>query len=679
MNIVAVMATATQTQSQPNWQFPATTNNIQSAPSVRSGQSPAITQKPITPIKSPTPTNKFNLEHSTFSQVRKKLEESRKLFLRQQNTGGDEEEDRLCEEKSIIEVKPTKNDVQSKKEVLTRLSSASSNQNTDDVNPRRPTKKISFKIRKNASIYRRKAPEPKLNLVQELTKKYNELDEQRGTTTTEKARVIKRNSQNLKRRPSAKETQKKIDTKAKESNNSVKAAIAIFEQKCTLKSPKSESTPSGGVSDGVKPQVAAKTFDAKAIAMRNQEKRMRLQKKLNNGGNTCGTIDGDRIVEMPRCNSAIVTDLRNDNNNRRGNVDDASPSVVSSIASGNRDTSAPTDDHKMDACDVTDELQVVSLPMATLKRCESNYECQKFARYQQTRLSSSKLSELIDTTVNKVDYECKTTDGVSIYTLDVKKVENDTLDDDYEFVVPPEDDSNNITLNNDDKKVESEEVPPLPPRTNKISQIYTTLATPTPPVDQIINNTTDDDYEIPEVPPETPQEDSHEENIYESLSRCSRQSSDRFRSRKSSAGLSRNQHEPLPPRPPSSASSTPSIEYENDESNYYESIYSKRDDNYESIYGGSRLECDKKRNSISVHSVQSDQQSNSIYGRSITSWAEEVLDTYIGGGSCASFSGSSQNGGSVKAVSELSGCSDDWVDISDHECDDDARKNKFVM
>ncbi|KAF5272139.1 hypothetical protein FQA39_LY01221 [Lamprigera yunnana] len=118
----------------------------------------------------------------------------------------------------------------------------------------------------------------------------------------------------------------------------------------------------------------------------------------------------------------------------------------------------------------------------------------------------------------------------------------------------------------------------------------------------------------------------------------------------------RKQGEPLPPRPPS-RNSYYTMQNSENISNCYESIYNTNvkneeivSNNYESIYGcnthNQQWESTSNRDSM----LSADQQSNSLYSRSLSGWHNE--DTYIG-----------------KAISDLSGSdkSDEWIDISDTE------------
>ncbi|RZC38474.1 uncharacterized protein BDFB_001401, partial [Asbolus verrucosus] len=118
----------------------------------------------------------------------------------------------------------------------------------------------------------------------------------------------------------------------------------------------------------------------------------------------------------------------------------------------------------------------------------------------------------------------------------------------------------------------------------------------------------------------------------------------------------RQQMEPLPPRPPS-RSSYCTIQNGENVSNCYESIYNAEsksnadvESTYESIYGCQiRDGGGSNRDSL----VSSDQQSNSLYGRaSLVGWGDDGNNPYNG-----------------KATSDLSSSdrSDDWVDMTDNE------------
>lgn len=122
--------------------------------------------------------------------------------------------------------------------------------------------------------------------------------------------------------------------------------------------------------------------------------------------------------------------------------------------------------------------------------------------------------------------------------------------------------------------------------------------------------------------------------------------------------LPRRQEEPLPPRPPPSRNSYCGELV----SNCYESIYNGGDSksNYESIYSCRMTAWEVGSNRESLAS--SDQQSNSLYGRSIVSWTNDDVAVYNG-------IASSDRSSSDK--------SDEWVDVSDEE--NRQRPAGFVM
>lgn len=120
---------------------------------------------------------------------------------------------------------------------------------------------------------------------------------------------------------------------------------------------------------------------------------------------------------------------------------------------------------------------------------------------------------------------------------------------------------------------------------------------------------------------------------------------------------------PLPPRPPSRESYC-TVKQDEDNSTY-ETIYVgpvhrhqlEDENNYETIYA-KNWSVASNRDSI----VSSEQQSNSLYGRSIRSWSEEVFSAY-------------------KATSDLSSSekSDEWIDISDNEENKKSSSTGFVV
>lgn len=635
------------------------------------------------------------------AKLRQSLEESRKAFL------------------NLFTESNTKENAtnETKENVVCQEQQQQHHQQQQQRKP--PTKKISFKIKKTSSIYKRTPNTAKLtaNNVAQLTNKFNNLLNEHKNVVLEKptiAKLVRKvnnmdNSLKVTRKPSVKIKPTKFDEKTvyvikktslnrkvsvkkiakreyQSDNNSnkmcvrakisylespknltkrteldfydterliyvpksptagtVRAAIEIFEQR-TTKTPEKEIA-KDPPKILPKPQVPAKNFSQKqkVILMKNAEKNSKL----------------------------FCVDKCKENN---------------------------------DLCNEkteTDEVQIINIPLVPPRKCESNYEAIKritppkivvtqekpVIRIKQT----SEANVLIDHKPNNSFLWRKNSlpsisSLQSQYDFNLESNENKlTTNEDFRIVEAKNDFSNftnwedlydtveatigqitNVDEESAISDIQKNELP-LPPK-----KIYKRKLSLPKDIDDKTSTTSSNDHEyeycdyqdLEECKSDdgyeycsTPQTETVKENLYETLPIPQQQQ----KTQKPSITI-----RPLPPRPPSRESY---CTIKNDEDNSaYETIYISStnnkihdDSNYESIYS-----CNKQwsiasnRDSI----VSSEQQNNSLYGRSIRSWSDEVLPIYSG-----------------KATSDLSSSdkSDEWVDISDNEENKKSNSTAFVV
>ncbi|KAK5645320.1 hypothetical protein RI129_006620 [Pyrocoelia pectoralis] len=305
-----------------------------------------------------------------------------------------------------------------------------------------------------------------------------------------------------------------------------------------------------------------------------------------------------------------------------------------------------------------EEVQILNIPLVMPRRCDSKYETVNLRKISPTEHSvlESKL-ETVNTLVRpnssflwrqksleaQIDWK-SLYDVVGTVPQEVKPVPP---------AIPPRPTSLNLTKKPSTSKPINKKKMPLP--TEHAEKIYEELAV-SGCDDSVsghnyeycrslskyedIEQKSDDGYECFDPPADSSPKKCDREEIYETLP-CQIPM--------------RKQEQPLPPRPPSSI-----IQKGELVSNCYESIYQMNtkpmndetlSNNYESIYGCNirtdNWELASNRDSM----VSSDQQSNSLYSRSLSGWPND---------------GSIYNG---KAPSDLSGSdkSDEWIDISDNE------------
>ncbi|XP_048522410.1 uncharacterized protein LOC125504459 isoform X1 [Dendroctonus ponderosae] len=584
---------------------------------------------------------------------------------------------------------------------------------------RPPCKKISFKIKKQSSLYRRSTGAPKvtnipLNKVAELTKKFNEMVDNNSlwdehslkslvkrvdsaTSDSVRPALVHRDSEKVSRKPSVKtkpvlepkkivlkKTTKKSSIKRQNSDKlkirakfqekaeangkpaeaanrpttlnlnlnipkaiietspngtSVKAAIEIFEKRSSILLPKSElavAAPKPKPLIPEKPQLAKKMPSKPSVLITTKDipenKTEQFESEFEE--DKVEIINIPAVLPQRRCDSMYETlnmkkvqtpalkcrsvdDLNTEVQsasvipNSSFLWRDKSPSVSSSRSSINAQFQERLNNAECNATALPSAKPVKPHALKSVKRKmplpqESPGASRKTRDVPDYEEISTSFTE--ETLLNEETF--KGYDEITKPLNEVEILDASTEETPYEVI------EETAKAKEDDKHYEE---------IRKEEKIYEELSSMTSKLD--------DGYE-----PIGNQRCSlaRPENIYETLPHST---------------LPRRQ-EPLPPRPPSSTINE-EIEY-----NCYESIYTKKDGYYESIYG-SQLTTDSGSNRDSV--VSSDHQTNSLYGQPLPRWEYNNENTYYKPPSDVS-----------DRVSERS---DEWEDVTDNE----ERESGFIV
>ncbi|CAG9759498.1 unnamed protein product [Ceutorhynchus assimilis] len=572
-----------------------------------------------------------------------------------------------------------------------------------------PSKKISFKIKKQSSLYRRNGGVPKVtniptNKVAELTKKFNEMVENRtfweeqrikmsSANSESSSNIVHRDSMRVTRKPSVK-TKPSLDGKnlviiktrktSIKKQNSIRAKAEVIDKKLeeqqpirpttlniNLNIPKAilETSPNGtSVREAIEifekkyvPSSPTKpAIPEKSPAVRN------LMAKIATLPSSYRRHAQDKVIEK--------------------HITDETKMIDESM---NVETVTEFED---------DAVQIINIPaVLPQRRCDSMYETLNLKKIQTQPLkaksvdninteskpgfvlpntsflwrdkspssasSRSSINTQFQERLTNVENAKKPPDippkpSVRILkkkmTLpDESPMEKDDLDD-YEVI------GECMIVSNELKEIISEDNIIVNEETFKGSDEITKLINEFEIIDSPLTNVSNiDHYE----------EIKKEDKIYEELSNMSTKIDDGYEpighkleesvyeqcpTPKSEniyetlpappIPLRRQQQEPLPPRPPSSNRNDDTVY------NCYESIYTKKDAFYESIYG-SQLTTDSGSNRDSV--LSSDQKSNSLYGHSLPRFDYNSDNMYYKPPSDIS-----------DRVSERS---DEWEDVTDNE------------
>lgn len=565
----------------------------------------------------------------------------------------------------------------------------------DNIERKPPCKRISFKIKKTASIYRKN--QLRMNTVAELTNKFNELQNKHSDVKVsnlvkrvnsirneDAIKVFRKPSVKMKpifrtedkfqyvkkpvtRRASVKTKTPKatvdkvfttsakieiVDKTPARKTSTVKETIEIFENKrksLEIVPPAAQKMP--------KPKIPDKNVVLKMLR-KSPVKHVTLtdithSKTETEKDNVSHNVTVKTVENSTNVNAQPKVSYLHSQSTKQS----IGTSTTDTVKINNNTTRTTISIEITNAHHDDSIVEVLNLPTLPPKKCDSKQETHKKLTLPPKSLAIS--NKIPEEPLNSNDMKPNTS------FLWRRNSQDRSPHKDAAFVPEPVADPKVLI----EKMNEKEEELCVPPR--NIPKI-TVSRPPTPPPKNFKRKMPlPDDYEqmdldgYEELSPnyeDLKEEDGYEycrnpdeENIYETLP---------LRKSPPPPLLPRRQEEPLPPRPPSRNSYSSSTVVESVVSNCYESIYSSSkttgDDTYESIYG-----CQNKTSWSSASNrdsiVSSEHQSNSLYGRSI-SWAEEVFNAY-----------------NDKASSDLS-CSDksdDWVDLTDNE--EEAKVQGFVM
>lgn len=537
--------------------------------------------------------NNVSFLHS--QKLKESLLESKKQFLKQ-SLQDDNKEETQMEEKSLV---------------LNRRQQQQQQQQNDEQR-KVPSKKISFKIKKTSSIYRRNvAVQQKMtisaNKVAELTKKFNQIIvENRGLLDDAKFKCfVKRVNSDSDKLIVTRTDSTKVTRKPSLKTKTVDKQFKFIKPKPVITKPKpktvcNNNNGTNGDKYCVRAKICYLETPQKVDDKPSRPTTLNLIKNNTNESKSCTNVRAtieifERKTQSPTTEQPPKLMPK--------------PKVPNKILKSTETVvKIQQQNDKTDFDD--DKVEIINIPaVLPQRRCDSMYETLNLRKILPENIKA-KSEETISSTTNIIKPNTsflwrKSPDNSAKQSPIIENVTtNDCEESIYDAV--------------DVKKIEEE-------------KIYEEL------------NTKEHDYEYCEteyedVVPKTTTDDGYEyfesltkENIYETLPPlpCRRQ-----------------QQEPLPPRPPSGSSyCTGTV------SNCYESIYNPDtnvkkevdvESNYESIYGCNIRGTGSNRDSL----VSSDQQSNSLYGR----WGEHSI--YIG-----------------KASSDLSSSdrSDEWIDVTDTE------------
>uniref|UniRef100_A0A1Y1JXM7 DH domain-containing protein n=1 Tax=Photinus pyralis TaxID=7054 RepID=A0A1Y1JXM7_PHOPY len=541
------------------------------------------------------------------SYLRRNVEESRKVFLN------------LCETKDEESQPPDPN-----KENMEQKKS--------------PTRKISFKCSKKPS-FRRTAPNSgKLaalnpNTVAELTSKFNEMLSDRVPILEQPkfARLVRRVN-SLKATPPAqvditnKKVARKPSVKIKPANLDDSKRPQHFSSQTNLELRQNDEKSAVKTETTGTVRATIQIFERRSSESRTPENEVKtivkeLEKvpkpKVPEKSPNIKTKD---LVIKNGVKKLKALDIRDDTSVNQFPVD--SSNVPKQIEGG--DQEKKTDE---------EEVQILNIPLVMPRRCDSKYETLNLRKIHPTD-SNTLVKPNTSFLWRQKSLEAQT-DWKSLYDA-VGSASQDLKPEPP--AIPPRPTSLNLAKRPLAPKAINKKKMPLPTEHDDTMYELVTGGHNYEYLSRYDANeqNADDGYECFDPIEESPKKPESEQ-IYETLP------------------CRRKQEQPLPPRPPSSI-----LQKGEAFSNCYESIYqlsSKNtneetfSNNYESIYGCNiqidNWELGSNRDSM----VSSDQQSNSLYSRSLSGWPND---------------GSIYNG---KAASDLSGSdkSDEWIDISDNE------------
>lgn len=645
------------------------------------------------------------------AKLRQSLEESRKAFL---NLFGETENDGY--DTTTISTPITVTTTTTIAPITTPREDDHNKENTCQEQRKLPTKKISFKIKKSPSIYKR-TPKHNANNVAQLTNKFNNLlNEHKSVldkpkiaklmrqvnTCSEKDNVCNKivRKPSVKIKPDDKKTYviKKISVKRRVSVKRMPRKEYQSDKSCVRAKVSYLESPQNAQSSGQQHnEFNNKTCVPNPMLPGSVRATIKIFEQRSTSGDLPKDVSQTKSLklkpEVPAKNFSQEQKMKLLKNAERS----------AKILIDKRKESLYDEENEKTE---TDLVQIINIPLNPPRKCESNYETiRKISPIKNNTYSDLSAAKTNNSTDAQTDYKPNnsflwrrsSSQRISVSSstsfleqeqeLNTKETYCDLLNEEASCQQPRE---TSIELNNDSENWEDlyDKVDPtigqvveesIEPQLKEILPSNTTTnakdcrpvnvlplppkkvykrkisppKVPEPPIVTLpSNNDTNSDYE----------EVGHKsDNDYECLTHEENiyETLPIINAAKPSINV-----RPLPPRPPSTDSDCTKTN-DDDNSPTYETIYisgtckQQDDDNYETIYT-----CNKHWSTASNRDsiVSSEQQSNSLYG--IRSWSEEVFNTYSG-----------------KAISDVSTSdkSEDWIDMSDNEENRINSKTGFLM
>ncbi|KAK4876428.1 hypothetical protein RN001_012850 [Aquatica leii] len=536
-----------------------------------------------------------------------------------------------------------------------------------------PTRKISFKCKKTPTYRRSTVGSNKIgtlnpNTVADLTLKFNELSEKVSILEQPKFARLVRRVNSLKTAVHEEGVNKKVVRKPSVKIKPVQTVEEL--NKVKLRNLKNLINVNSDLSVNVKTEAidAATAVHAQKVQQQGMNVRATIEIFERRSSQSCtpeaeykSIVKGVEKPKVPEKSPNIKTkDLVVKNGIKKLKKLDSTETTSSNESNITKVNEIKTE--------LEDEVQILNIPLVMPRRCDSMYETLTLRRispippliitesksestiainsYTPVKPNSSFLwRQKSQEMQNSESYDWKSTYDTVETTMVTEKL--------IPPAIPPR--PTVLNLSKSPKLIFKKKMP-LP--TEIEEKIYEELSA------NVVNGSTDGDYEYCQSQSkyediEHKSDDGYEcfdsvvstpkttktEEIYETLP---------YNNKEQLKVPPRKQGEPLPPRP-ASRNSYCTIQNSENISNCYESIYNIKceesiSNNYESIYACNthNEHWDSASNRDSM--ISSDQQSNSLYSRSLSGWTTE--EVYNG-----------------KATSDLSGSdkSDEWIDISDNE------------
>ncbi|XP_050310808.1 uncharacterized protein LOC126746543 [Anthonomus grandis grandis] len=502
-------------------------------------------------------------------KLRASIFESKKAFL-SHSLNDDKEEDAQMEEKSLI--------------------------GSHLENRRPPCKKISFKIKKQSSLYKRNLTVPRVsnvpkNTVAELTKKFNEMVESRNVYEEQLIQMRLQRGDSVCSDKKVK-VSRKPSVKTKPTSESKTLVIIKTTRKNSVKRQNSQKDSPN------RPTTLNLTNIPKAIIETSPNgTSVKAAIEIFEKKTTVAQVKSPNKPTIPEKSAAVL------------NLSRKTATLPTSYKHISRSPEKKTVITKPAAVEFSEEdVPVINIPaVLPQRRCDSMYETLNLKKVQPDSKSKS-----VDNITSEVK-QISAVPNVSFLWRDKS----------------PSSSSSRSSINT----LEKPKLPPdLPPKPNtRARPVKKKMPLPEEvdyeEISQVREETLKSLEEITPIEEKALNEYDHlirEEKVYEELSTMVTKIDDGYEPIESgeviyetlpvppSIPLRRSRQEPLPPRPPSS------VRIEEGIYNCYESIYSKKDGLYESIYGSQLTASSNGSNRDSI--ISSELKSNSLYGQAVPNW-----------------------------------------------------------